>query len=283
VERDLAQLVGVPLAEVTSLAVGVNHLTWLFDLRWRGESLWPAVKARAAQESGRPIADASLRQFLAEHPQPAGARFKAGNAPFSFELLETYGAYPAVHDRHVTEFFPQRFPGGRYYGRTLGVDVFSVEQTIARGDAIYEQMRAQAAGKAPLDAGLFQRAAGEHEQLVEIMLCMEQDGRRIFSANLPNRGAVPNLPDDAVLEMPCVATAAGFRAVQALDFPDLLAELMKQKIAAQAITVEAALRGSRALFVEALLADGSLADKATAEKLADDLLTAHRQYLPQFN
>jgi len=46
--------------------------------------------------------------------------------------------------------------------------------------------------------------------------------------------------------------------------------------------VEAALRGDRRLFVEALLMDGCVSDTATAGKLADALLQAHRKDLPQF-
>ena len=48
------------------------------------------------------------------------------------------------------------------------------------------------------------------------------------------------------------------------------------------LTVEAALTGSRALFVEALLADGCVSDPAVAGRLADDLLAAHKPHLPQF-
>ena len=39
--------------------------------------------------------------------------------PFSWELLNTFGAFPAVLDRHVTEFFPQFFRDGQYFGATL--------------------------------------------------------------------------------------------------------------------------------------------------------------------
>jgi len=56
-----------------------------------------------------------------------------------------------------------------------------------------------------------------------------------------------------------------------------------RKIAAVELTVEAALTGSRALFVEALLADGCVSDPAVAGRLADDLLAAHRAHLPQFS
>ena len=46
--------------------------------------------------------------------------------------------------------------------------------------------------------------------------------------------------------------------------------------------VEAALRGDRGLFVEALLADGALHDPDTAREMGEALLAAQGAYLPQF-
>jgi alpha-galactosidase/6-phospho-beta-glucosidase family protein len=48
------------------------------------------------------------------------------------------------------------------------------------------------------------------------------------------------------------------------------------------ITVEAAIRGDRNLVVQALLYDRSVPDLPAAEALADDLLAAHREHLPNF-
>ncbi len=282
VERDLARFVGAPLPEVTSLAVGLNHFTWIFDLRWRGQDLWPSVKARLAEERGQAAHADGLSVLPFTKDGPDAGRPRAADSPFTWSLFDTYGAYPAVHDRHVTEFFPERFPQGQYCGKVLGVDAFSFEDVVALGDRIYEQMTAQALGRIPLHTALFARAAGEHEQLLDILSAMKGDTRRVFSANLPNRGAVPNLPDDAVLEMPVVATATGLRAMQVLDFPDRLAEMVRRKIESQEVTVEAALSGNRALLVEALRADGAVTDRTTAQKLADELLREQRAYLPQF-
>jgi alpha-galactosidase len=207
---------------------------------------------------------------------------RAAANPFSWSLFEAYGAYPAVNDRHVTEFFPERFPNGNYYGRKLGVDVFSVERILAYGDDIYAHMRAQALGEIPLDQGVFGRAAGEHAQLVDIIHSMAGDDRRMYAANLPNGGAIPKLPADAILEMSVVATGRGLLPAQVPDFPATLAAPLLRKIAAHEITVEAALTGSRKLFAEALLADGGVTEPATAARLADELLREHQQYLPQF-
>jgi alpha-galactosidase len=183
----------------------------------------------------------------------------------------------------VSEFFPERFPRGRYYGgKALGVDAFSFEDTIAWGDEIYADMRAQALGEKPLDKRVFERAEGEHEQLIEILRSVERDERRVFSANLPNCGAVPNLPDEAILELPAAATATGLRPLQIHDFPDPLAAIINRKLAATLLTVEAALVGDRGLFVEALLADGAVTDSEVARKMAEELLEAHRPDLANF-
>jgi len=261
--RSLASYLELPPQRVTATYAGLNHLTFIYDLRHDGADQMPALLAKARADGD--------------------ADSLAGRNPFSFGLLETYGAYPAVHDRHVTEFFPERFPGGSYRNRTLGVDAFSFEETIAHGDRRYAEMQAQAAGRAPLDPALTRRTAGEHEQLVEIIQAMRRDAGTLFAANVPNLGAVANLPADAILELPCAATALGLRPLQLGDLPDLLAGILSRKLAATRLTVAAALAGDRRLFVEALLADGAVTDPGTAVKLADALLAAHREHLPQYS
>lgn len=287
VYHQLAGFIGKPAAEVSYLAAGVNHFTWLYDLRWKGQDAWPLVRAQIAREK-------AAKPTAVTTSSPAGGDttlededvwergFRVSDNPFAWSLFEAYGAYPAVNDRHVTEFFPERFPGGNYYGKTLGVDVFSVENVLAYGDDIYADMRAQGLGDKPLNPAVFEREAGEHSQLVEILHSIERDDRALYAANLPNGNAIPGLPADAVLELSCVATGRGLLPVQVPDFPRQLVAPLARKIAAHQVTVEAALTGSRALFVEALLADGGVADPATAGKLADELLAAQRQYLPQF-
>lgn len=281
VERQLAEFIGAPPEEMTSLYVGLNHMTFIYDLRWKGRDAWPLVRARLAQERGQPF---DLEKLGVAFPEMGAAKsgFKAADNPFSWSVYEAYGAYPAVNDRHVVEFFPERFPEGWYHGKRLGVDVYSVEDTIAWGDRIYENMRAQALGEEPLDEGILERTVGEHEQLLDILRSIERDERRVFAANLPNQGAVPNLPADAVLELPAVATAGGLRPVQILDFPEPLAAIVTRKLSAARLTVEAALTGDRRLFVEALLADGAVSDPQVASEMADELLQAHRAYLPNF-
>ncbi len=261
VSRALARLVGAPVGESTTLFAGLNHLTFIFDLRWKGRDMWPEVR----------------RLLDAQPPDP----FVSTN-PFSWSLFRRYGAYPSANDRHVVEFFPERFPGGQYWGKTLGIDAYSFEGTIADGDRSYAMMRAQALGEEPLESWIFERTVGEHEQLLNILRSLRYDGREVYAVNLPNRGSVPNLPEDAILEIPAVATATGLHAMQVSDVSDALAALITRRLASTRLAVEAALAGDRELFVEALLVDGAVTDIAQAKAIATELLDAHRAYLPNF-
>ena len=273
--HELAGFIGKPVDEMGYLAAGVNHFTWLYDLRWKGQDAWPLVREQVARERAAGAQTTNDTSMW-------GGGFSVANNPFAFSLFDRYGAYPAVNDRHVTEFFPERFPGGDYYGKTLGVDAFNVEGVLAYGDDIYKQMRAQALGDTPLSEDVFDRASGEHSQLLDILTSIKNDDRQMYAANLPNGGAIPGLPADAVLEMSSIATGRGLLPVQVANFPQQLIAPLARKIAGQQVTIAAALTGDRALFVEALLMDGAVSDPVKAGKLADELLAAQKQYLPQF-
>ena len=52
VQRELAEFIGVAPDEVTCQAVGLNHFTWIYDLRRNGADAWPLVRERLAAEAG---------------------------------------------------------------------------------------------------------------------------------------------------------------------------------------------------------------------------------------
>jgi alpha-galactosidase/6-phospho-beta-glucosidase family protein len=143
-------------------------------------------------------------------------------------------------------------------------------------------MRELALSKEPLGADFFERIGGEHEQAIEIVESIRQDRSRVYSANLPNRGQVPNLPRDAIVEAPAAATATGIEPVEQKPIPTGIAGILTARFGWVETAVEAALEGSRDKFVQALILDGSVPDIETATRLGDELLEAQAEYLPQF-
>ena len=254
--RYLCNFIDVPYAEIDSSYLGMNHLTWITHFTRDGESLWPLVDAKL--ESDPPL----------------------GN-PFAWELYRTHGAFPAVLDRHITEFYSPRFARGGYYGKRLGLDEIEILSVIRGGEERYERMAAQAAGREPLEESLFERTLGEHEALVPILESIFADEQGVFPMNVPNE-TVRGIPEGFVLEMPVAATRAGCLPLAVPPVPTALLAITSQALYNVELTVDAALSGDRRLFVEALLYDGCVQELSAAEALADDLLKAHKQHLPQF-
>lgn len=275
VQRELAEYAEVPFLETSTLYAGINHLTFIYDFRWKGADAWPLVQAKREAEKSRPTQADDIGNIFNQ-----GVR--ASHNPFSWELFDRYGAYPAANDRHVTEFFPQRWPGGAYYGKTLGVDAFSVPEILRWGEDRYQSMKAQADGDAPLDETVFDRSSGEQEQLIAIIRSVLHDSREMFSVNVLNSGAVSGLPDDAALEIPGVATARGLRPVQVPDLSPALTAILAQRLVPVTLATEAALHGDRGLVVEAMIADGAVTDPDQARALSEALIQAQAQHLPVF-
>lgn len=279
--RLLAQLAGVPYDRITATWAGVNHLTWILEIRDAGTSLWPVIEKRVAEYRRERLNPQLVgRMGWAEGDSNPGPSYY--DLLFSWQLYEEFGAFPAPLDRHVTEYFPERFRQGSYYGRTLGVDAYSFEATIAHGDKIYNSTLSLGKGEGPVARGGLEATAGEHMQLMDILESIQHDRRQWYSVNLPNASAVSNLPKEAVLELPAAATADGFVPMVIGALSGRISPIVLRRLAAVEAIVEAAATGSRKLLTEALVLDGGVPDYHVAEQLTEDLLSAHAAYLPQF-
>ena len=281
--RYLTRYTGVSFESVSARWAGINHCTWIIDIRSNGASLWPTCHTLLAKSQVlRP--ELLGRMFWDEGWQPSGACRE--DAAFSWELFAQFGAFPAPMDRHVVEFFPERFRDGQYYGKRLGEGAYSFEACIAHGDRIFH--RTMELGKklssqtADLD-GLVGTLEGEPSQLIEILENIDQDRRVWYSVNVPNHGSVTNLPDEAVLELPAVTTSEGFWVPRFGEMPTSLVALLLRRLAAVEATVEAATTGDRLLAVEAMILDGGVSDYDVAVRLTNELIEAQKQYLPQFS
>jgi alpha-galactosidase len=264
----LAEKLGVPVADLHYSAVGINHLTWFLRVRAKGQDALPRLRMIATQQRQK-VADALERGRTSTEDGDSHSRGPLDN-PFSWELVERFGAFPAVLDRHVTEFFPQFFREGRYYGRTLGVDAFSFEETIDGGDRGYAEMRAEALAPGPLTPDYFERLGGEHEQVLDIIDAIRNERGTVFSANLPNSGQVPNLPPEVIVEAPAIADGEGLRAIAQPALPAAILGTLATRYQWVETIVEAALECSRDKLIQALVLDGAVASMSQASELADE-------------
>ncbi|MDO8587155.1 MAG: hypothetical protein Q7T82_08960 [Armatimonadota bacterium] len=261
--RFLADFLEISDDRCWCLAVGINHLTWFLKFEVDGKDAWPWIREKYAEMEKKGILYGG-----------------APNHPLSWELFHTFDAFPAVIDRHVSEFFPQFHRTGEHYGQTLGVDRFSFEGTIERGDKMFHRMQEQAAGRAPLPERIFERKVGEHEQLVEILNARDGQFEKEFSVIVPNEGQVTNIARDFAIECPAVISERGVEPVHVGEVPTGVRATVEKALLTVELAVEAALERDRKKFVQALIVDGCVKSVKDAHSLADELLAAQREFLP---
>lgn len=282
-EKYLARMMQVDVSRVSCIGVGLNHLTFFYDIRVDGEDATERLAEILKQQKEDAEKNGHEYNFFNSQLDDTEIPHFMDN-PLSWQLWERYHGLPAVVDRHAVEFFPERFPEGKYYGRVLGIDAFPIEEVINRGEKTYQEMLRQGEEGIEIDEKLFNRSEGEHEQLVEMIRSLLLDERKQFSVNIPNRGAVPGLPDDAILELPGCATALGFMPMHIDGFSEELKGIIARRLAPVNLTVKAALEGDRNAWIEALLLDGAVTSEETAEKLVDEFMKEYKEkgYLPQY-
>lgn len=96
-----------------------------------------------------------------------------------------------------------------------------------------------------------------------------------------NNGIIPQLPDDVVIEVNCRIGRNG-AAPLASDVPASVLGLIGQVKAYEEYTIEAAITGDRNKALIALLNNPLIHDVRDARGILNELLEAHRAYLPAF-
>lgn len=105
----------------------------------------------------------------------------------------------------------------------------------------------------------------------------------IQTVNTSNKGAIPSLPYDAVIEVNCVITKHGPKPVATGDLPLAIKGHVLQMKAFEELVIQAALSGNYEDAYLAFVMNPLIANEQDAKILLDELLKAHKDYLPQFN
>jgi alpha-galactosidase len=106
------------------------------------------------------------------------------------------------------------------------------------------------------------------------------DKKRVLESGIVyNRGVIPNLPADCAVEVPVMADAAGIHPISLGPLPDAIAKLLLPAVSVHQLAVEAAMRGSKEIALQALLIDPVVNSAEAAVKLLDELWEVNRPYI----
>ena len=97
-----------------------------------------------------------------------------------------------------------------------------------------------------------------------------------------NDGAIPNLPDDDVVEVSARIDRDGAHPIPVDPLPPEMLGLVQHAKAYERLAIDAATSGDRGDALKALMANPLVRDYDTAKPLLEALLEANRQHLPRF-
>jgi alpha-galactosidase len=103
--------------------------------------------------------------------------------------------------------------------------------------------------------------------------------------NVPNDGSITNLPDDAIVEVPCYVDRNGISVPEVGDLPLGCAAVCNASISVQRLAVEAAVHGDVTLLKQAMMMDpltGAVLDPIEIDQMTDEMLIAQARWLPQY-
>jgi alpha-galactosidase len=231
-------------------AAGINHFTWMLDIRDQatGQDLYAKVRAAAGD---------------------AAPDFQ----PLSRYLLEITGLMLATGDQHAGELIGYAHEFVEASGPNLDL--------ITKRRWAFEQLLRDAAnGRADLTEW---RSGHSVERVIDVISALQGNHNTFeLSANILNQGCISNLPDDAIVEVPVIVSGSGIRGLHVGRLPTAIAAMCNQQISIQELAVEAAVTGERRLALQALLLDPVVESHRAAEAVLDDLLSTHAEHVPRF-
>ncbi|MFD2180593.1 alpha-glucosidase/alpha-galactosidase [Rhodoplanes azumiensis] len=245
----VARILDRPAETIDVWGAGLNHFQWLMAIRDRetGADLYPALREKEATHD------------------PAFV-------PLDRTLFRAFGLWPTCGDGHTGEFVPYGWEadGGDDKGYDFDGDLRTRAEFRAGVDAVL-------AGTAAIP-DWWTMPSGERGAAV-IAAVAHNEKRFIESGVVYNRGVVPNLPAELAVEVPIVADAAGIHPVSLGPLPDPIAKLLAVQAGVQQLAVEAAVRGSKELALEALLIDPVVASTSAARAVLDELWEINKPYI----
>ncbi len=246
--REIAAGLSVEPERVRLDYVGLNHLSWI----------------RGVYLDGRDVTDEVIE----------GAIASQGESPFAPELLEMLWMLPSYYldyyyntDRVVREMQAAE--------RTRGEVVLELECDLL--EAYKDPALVTKPQQLEKRGGAYYSKAA-----VALIRALTADTGEVQIVNTVNRGAIPDLSADVVVEVPCVIDGRGAHPLASDPLPDSIRGLVLAVKAYEELAVKAGVEGDERAALQALTVHPLVPSFAVAQQLWADIKEGNAKELPQF-
>jgi 6-phospho-beta-glucosidase len=245
-QRRFAEHFGVVPSRVELEHVGLNHLTWERQVRVDGVDRLPEILESDAASVADDLPVELVRMLRA--------------------VPSYYLHYYYLTDRELQE---QRTH------RTRAEEVMEIEA------GLLELYKDPSLDTKP--ALLEERGGAFYSDAAAALVASLHAGTGdVQVVNVRNDGAIPNLPDDDVVEVSATIDRDGAHPLSVAPLDPHMLGLVEHAKAYERLTVQAATGGDREVALRALMTNPLVGDYERAAPMLEDLLEGSRDYLPRF-
>jgi 6-phospho-beta-glucosidase len=247
-QRRFATRFGVEPHRVQLEHVGLNHRPWERAVFVDGVDRLPE------------LLETDLADLSAEVDMPA-------------ELISLLRSVPSYYLRYY--YFTGDVLEEQKHHRTRAEEVMEIEA------GLLEMYRDPNLAEKP---ELLERRGGAYysEAAAQLITSLHDGTGDVQVVNVRNDGAIANLADDDVVEIPARIDREGAHPLDLAPLAPEMLGLVQAVKAYERLTIAAAITGDRELALKALMANPLVPDYPTARPLLDALLEANAANLPRF-
>ena len=252
----LMSYIGEKSEDVAFLCAGINHMAFYLKIEKNGVDLYPRLFAAMK----RPEVYTSNR--------------------VRFELMKVLGHFVTESSEHNAEYNPYFIPRGPEIVKKYDVPI---DEYLRRCDGIVDEF---ARLKAMVKTNTPMEHHRSHEFGSAIIHSMVTGQPRVVYGNMPNRGAISNLPSTAIAEVPTLVDRSGLQFTTVGDLPPQLIAYMQPHVSQHELFIRAALEGKREYVYQAAMFDPLTAATLSLDKiveLCDEMIAAHGNFLPKLD
>ena len=231
---------------------GINHMAWLLEIQDKdGNDLYPEIKERAKAKNANEKHDDMVR----------------------FDYIDKLGYYCTESSEHNAEY-------NYFYikeNRPELIEKFNIPLDEYPRRCV-NQIAHWAHQKEELMAGGQISHTRSREYASHIMEAILTDQPYRIGGNVLNNGLIPNLPDEACVEVSCMVDRTGIHPTYAGPLPLQLAAMNMTNINVQLLTIEAAVTGKMEHVYQAAMMDPHTGSQLSTDEivaLCDELRAAH--------
>lgn len=240
--------IGEDPSEVAFVCAGVNHMAFYLRLEKNGVDLYPRLFAAMADP----------RIYEDNHVR--------------FELMKRLGYFVTESSEHSAEYCPYFIPHGRESVSRFAVPIDEYLRRCDWSIAEFQRLKELSKSDRPIDVHR------SHEYGSTIIHSMATGRPSVVYGNMPNRGAIANLPADAIVEAPTLVDRAGVRLTTVGELPPQLVGYIQPHVIQHELFIRAAIEGRRDHIYQACMFDPLTAATLSLDQIVDmcdELIAAH--------